>query len=239
MRSASCRLQPPKYFVASGFPPSPRSGGPAVASAEAGQPEGCGCRATMRRPDRAAPALAVRGRLPRSGKPSRLVPSLRSLPRRVGRRVGDRCQAHRCAGGGVGSTRITETELAARNRRAGFPAPLRFADQGRSGDSAARGPLQTAAAAQHRHAAGGRHLCDQRAAGFSPPRFFVASGFSRKDVAVARPCAALIAPRRRWPSAAASAVRKTVAARTLAALAAAASRDACGRQMSGAQMRRW
>ena len=44
-------------------------------------------------------------------------------------RVGDRCQAHRCAGGGVGSTRITETGLAARNRRAGFPAPLGFADQ--------------------------------------------------------------------------------------------------------------
>ena len=78
---------------------------------------------------RAAPALAVHGRLPRSGKPSRLILSLRSLPRRVRMRVGDRCQAHRCAGGGVGSTRITETELAARNRRAGFPAPLGFADQ--------------------------------------------------------------------------------------------------------------
>jgi len=48
------------------------------------------------------------------------------------------------------------------------------------------------------------------------------------------------APHRHWPSAAASAVRKTVAARTLAALASAAStRDARGRQMSGAQMRRW
>ena len=37
-------------------------------------------------------------------------------------RVGDTCQAHRCAGGGVGSTRITGTELAARNRVARFPA---------------------------------------------------------------------------------------------------------------------
>jgi len=37
-------------------------------------------------------------------------------------RVDDRCQAHRCAGGGVRSTRITGTELAARNRSARFPA---------------------------------------------------------------------------------------------------------------------
>jgi hypothetical protein len=73
-------------------------------------------------------------------------------------RVDDRCQAHRCAGGGVGSTRITETELAARNRRAGFPAPQRFADRETKRDSAARGPLQTAAAVQHRHGAGGRRF---------------------------------------------------------------------------------
>ena len=35
--------------------------------------------------------------------------------------------------------------------------------------SAARGPLQTAAAAQHRHGARGRQVWDQGAAGFSPP----------------------------------------------------------------------
>jgi hypothetical protein len=38
-------------------------------------------------------------------------------------RLGDTCQAHRCAGGRLRSTRITRTELAARNRRADFPAP--------------------------------------------------------------------------------------------------------------------
>ncbi len=156
VRAGSAGFSPPSFSWLPAFRLRQGSGGPAVASAEAGQPEGCCCRPTLRRLRRAAPALAVRSRLPRSGKPSRLVPSLRSLPRRVGMRVGGRCQAHRCAGGGVGSTRITETELAARNRRAGFPAPVRFADQGRSAASAARGPLQTAAAAQHRHAAGGR-----------------------------------------------------------------------------------
>ena len=44
-------------------------------------------------PSCAAPALAVRVRLPRSGKSSRLVRSLRSKPRRVRMRLGDRCQA--------------------------------------------------------------------------------------------------------------------------------------------------
>ena len=73
-------------------------------------------------------------------------------------RLGDRCQAHRCAGRRVGSTRITETELAARNRRAGFPAPVSFAATSTKRGSAARGPLQTGAAAQHRHAAGGQRV---------------------------------------------------------------------------------
>jgi len=50
-------------------------------------------RAALRCRARAAPALAVRGRLPRSGKSSRLIRSLRSLPRRVRMRLGDRCQA--------------------------------------------------------------------------------------------------------------------------------------------------
>jgi hypothetical protein len=40
-------------------------------------------------------------------------------------RVCDTCQARRCAGGCVGSTRITCTELAARNRSARFPAAPR------------------------------------------------------------------------------------------------------------------
>jgi len=54
-------------------------------------------------------------------------------------RVGDTCQAHRCAGGGVGSTRITETELAAGNRLAGFAAPPpKLTPRG----SAARAPLR-------------------------------------------------------------------------------------------------
>ena len=44
-------------------------------------------------PSRAAPALAVRVRLPRSGKSARLILSLRSLTRRVGMRLGDRCEA--------------------------------------------------------------------------------------------------------------------------------------------------
>ncbi len=135
--------------------------------ASASKPEGSAHRPTATALKRAAAALAVHGRLPQSGKPSRLGPSLRSLPRRVGKRVGDTCQAHRCAGGSVGSTRITETELAARNRRAGFPAPLGFADRETKRDSAARGPLQTAAAAQHRHDARGRQVWDQGAAGFA------------------------------------------------------------------------
>ena len=50
-------------------------------------------RAALRCRERAAPALAVRGRLPRSGKSSRLIRSLRSLPRRVRMRLSDRCQA--------------------------------------------------------------------------------------------------------------------------------------------------
>jgi hypothetical protein len=37
-------------------------------------------------------------------------------------RVDDTCQAHRCAGRPLGSTRITQDEVAARNRRARFPA---------------------------------------------------------------------------------------------------------------------
>ena len=57
---------------------------------------------------------------PRAGKP--LPAHTLSLPRRVGMRVGGTGQAHRCAGGRVGSTRITLTELAAGNRRARFPA---------------------------------------------------------------------------------------------------------------------
>ena len=80
-------------------------------------------RTTPRCRCRGAPALAVRGPLRGAGKSSRLVLSLRSPPRRVGMRLGDRCQAHRCAGGDLGSTRITETGLAARNRLSGFPAP--------------------------------------------------------------------------------------------------------------------
>ena len=48
---------------------------------------------------------------------------------------------------------FTETELATRNRRAGFPSPLRFAGSADEARRAARGPLQTAAAVQHRHGA--------------------------------------------------------------------------------------
>jgi hypothetical protein len=45
----------------------------------------------------AVPALSGRGRLPRAGKRSPLILSLRPLPRRVADAFGDICQAHRCA----------------------------------------------------------------------------------------------------------------------------------------------
>src|SRR5688572_21632974 len=64
-----------------------------------------------------------------AGKRPALEHSLRSTPRRVRMRVGDTCQAHRCAGGAVGSTRITWTKLAARNRSARFPASRCVAGQ--------------------------------------------------------------------------------------------------------------
>ena len=105
-------------------------------------------------------------------------------------RVDDRCQAHRCA--------VVMWELRGSQRPdspRGIAAPvflLRWASLiGRTKrDSAARGPLQTAAAAQHRHGASGRQVWDQSAAGFSPPRL-VASGFSRKAANIARLCAGL------------------------------------------------
>jgi hypothetical protein len=65
------------------------------------------------------------------------------MPRRVGMRVCDRCQARRCAGGGLRSTRITWTELAARNRSAVF----------RLRSALAR--FQRSSASQHRHCARG------------------------------------------------------------------------------------
>ena len=45
-------------------------------------------------------------------------------------RVGDRCQTHRCAGGGVGSTRITETELASSRLKLRVYAAQRRAHDG-------------------------------------------------------------------------------------------------------------
>jgi hypothetical protein len=51
-------------------------------------------------PSRTAPVLAVRGRLPRSGKPSRLIPSLRSVPRSSRDAVGRQMPGGIIAGGG-------------------------------------------------------------------------------------------------------------------------------------------
>jgi len=92
---------------------------------------------------RAAPALAVRGRLPRSGKSSPLIPSLRSLPRRVRMRLSDRCQAEL-----LPVAFCVYADHRDRTRRE--ESPRRFSC------FAARGPLQTAAAVQHRHGAGGQ-----------------------------------------------------------------------------------
>ena len=60
-----------------------------------------------------------------------------------------------------------------------------------------------------------------------------------KAVAVARLCAARSAPHRHWPSAAGFRGPENRRGSTLAPLAPAASTGARGRQMSGAQMRRW
>ena len=164
------------------------------------QPEGCGCRRLCAALIRAPPVLAVRGRF--RGPENRLASTLlRSLPRRVGMRVGDRCQAHRCAGGDVGSTRITETELAARNRRAGFPAPScaspirRTKRRLRRAWPAPDGPGRPAPARRGR---GGERSGEskkdvvRRTPGpDARSAKGVASGFSRKAVAVSDP-----APRR-------------------------------------------
>ena len=56
----------------------------------------------------AVPALSGRGRLPRAGKRSPLILSLRSLPRRVAEAFSDICQAHRCAIAFQGVTDHTE-----------------------------------------------------------------------------------------------------------------------------------
>ena len=87
-----------------------------------------------------------------AGKRSSLILSLRSPPRRVPMGVGDRRQAHRCAGGGVG-TRIRGIELAARNRSARFPAPPSRASS--KDGSAVRRLAPRAPAVQHRRCARG------------------------------------------------------------------------------------
>ena len=75
---------------------------------------------------------------PRAGKSSPLVPSLRSLPRRVGTRLGDRCQAHRCAGGSQdGADHTDRTRREESPRRLSGSAALDF-----SRSSAARAPLR-------------------------------------------------------------------------------------------------
>ena len=98
-------------------------------------------------PSRAAPALAVRGRLSRSGKSSRLVRSLRSVSRRVRMRFVDRCQAELLP---VVSEIYADHKAGTRR----VESPRRFSC------FAARGPLQTAAAVQHRHDASGQRSAD-------------------------------------------------------------------------------
>jgi len=100
---------------------------PALRFRRTSRPEDSEPRSTVRRPERRRdstgrprPASAVRASTMlstpwacrRAENRRGSYPRWRSLPRRVRMRVGDRCQAHRCAGGRVGSTRITETELA-------------------------------------------------------------------------------------------------------------------------------
>ena len=69
---------------------------------------------------RVAPALAVDGRLPRSGKPSRLIPSRRSPPRRVGMRVGGTMPGAPMRRWWCGSTRDHRD----RTRARGIAAPV-------------------------------------------------------------------------------------------------------------------
>ena len=57
-----------------------------------------------------------------------------------------------------GSTRITETGLAARNRRAGFPALVASVSRDEARLRGTWPALETAAAGQHRRAAGAQHV---------------------------------------------------------------------------------
>ena len=86
------------------------------------QPAPCG---TRRRPvpDGRRPLRPPARRLPHAGnaRSARTLP----LPRRLADGQGDICQAHRCAGGRVRSTRITRAEVDARNRYAPVPASHR------------------------------------------------------------------------------------------------------------------
>jgi hypothetical protein len=105
--------------------------------------DGCLVEGFSRCRARAAPALAVRVRLPRSGKSSRLILSLRSPARRVRDALG------RQTSGALMRRWSLEVYADHTDRTRREESPRRFSC------SAAHGPLQTDAAVQHRHGAGG------------------------------------------------------------------------------------
>jgi hypothetical protein len=91
------------------------------------------------------PALAVRARLPRSGKSWRLILSLRSMTRRVRDALARQTSGALMRRWWVGPARITGPELAARNRRADFPASQRVARSRRPRPSSTGTPREGSA----------------------------------------------------------------------------------------------
>jgi len=91
----------------------------------------------------AAPALSVRGRLPRAGKRAPLILSLRSGPRRVRDAARRQMCCARCAWGCQDGT-----DRWARTRRVESLCPF---SRAREQTGAARGSLQTSSAGQGRH----------------------------------------------------------------------------------------
>jgi len=107
---------------------------------------------TARRRGRPRPASAVRKIVA-----ARTLASL--VTRRVGMRLGDRCQAELLPVVVVRPTRITETGLAARNRRADFPASPRMARSRRPRPPSTGAPRKGSAQRilePHRRVLGGR-----------------------------------------------------------------------------------
>ena len=149
--------------------------------------DSCGCRQTLRRPEtrrtgtgRPRPASAVR----KTVAAHTLAPldSAASTDAR-GRQMSG-AQMRRWWRG-IYADHRDRTRREESPRRFSRSAALRRSG-GRSADSAARGPLQTAAAAQHRHVAGGRHELDSRSSGTADPLVTDVSTASDRETVASR-----------------------------------------------------